>query len=242
MIYARPSQSFDSTTQNAPTGLVGTIGVRIIDQPAGTTVTARTTTGIAEQPAGSGIYSATLTAPATAGTYLVVWDTGGGSPRFASEELVVTGVLPSDVVLPVAGSYVTVAEFTDYAAPFEVTDADELERTLARASRDVDAYCGPWARRDDGSLFGDLTANPEALTAMQIVALKNAVSAQAIYRIQNGEDWALGGGDLYQNTTGPDFSTTGRRGFFSPLAKRELQGSGLVIRGATVGRWRRWVA
>lgn len=94
MLYARPAQSFDITLSGAPTGLTGTLGVRVIDQPAGTTIVARTTAGISEQPAGSGIYSATLTAPSTAGTYLVVWDTGGVTPVYASEELQVTYTLP----------------------------------------------------------------------------------------------------------------------------------------------------
>lgn len=139
-------------------------------------------------------------------------------------------------------AYITQAFFESYAAPFTTTDAAELARVLERASRDVDAFCGPWDRQDDGSIFGDLAANPLGLAAFQVVALRNATAAQALYRIQNGEDWALGGGDLYQSTTGPDFSTTGKRPRFSPQAQQELQGSGLVIRGASLGRRRRWVA
>jgi hypothetical protein len=121
-----------------------------------------------------------------------------------------------------------------------VTDPAELARTLERASRDVDAYCGPTWREDDGSAFGDLAANPKGLAAWQLVALKNATAAQALYRIQNGEDWALGGGDLYQSTTGPDFSTTGQRPRFSPQARQELAGSGLVVAGPAFSR--RWAA
>lgn len=100
MIYARPATPFDATLQAAPTGLVGTLGVRIIDQPAGTTIAARVTSGISEQPPGSGIYSTSLVAPSLAGTYLVVWDTGGVTPVYASEELQVSGVLPADSVPP----------------------------------------------------------------------------------------------------------------------------------------------
>lgn len=102
MIYAQPGTTFEATTQNAPTGLTGTIGVRIIDQPAGTAMVARTTAGISEQPPGSGIYSTTLTAPDAAGTYLVVWDTGGATPAFASEGLQVAASItavpvPADI-------------------------------------------------------------------------------------------------------------------------------------------------
>jgi hypothetical protein len=132
-----------------------------------------------------------------------------------------------------ASVYITEDEFTAWAAPFTVTDSTELARTLERASRDVDAYCGPVWREDDGSAFGDLAANPKGLAAWQLVALKNATAAQALYRIQNGEDWALGGGDLSATVTGPDF-TTQARPRFSPQARQELQGSGLVVRSARV--------
>lgn len=131
-------------------------------------------------------------------------------------------------------SYIDEAFFTSWAAPFTVTDSAELARVMERASRDVDAYCGPIVREDDGSAFGSLTANPKSLLAWQITALKNATAAQTLYRIQNGEDWALGGGDQYQSVSGPDFNTTGRRARFSPQARQELAVAGLVIRGARV--------
>jgi hypothetical protein len=130
-----------------------------------------------------------------------------------------------------ASTYIDQAFFEDWAAPFTTTDPAELARTLERASRDVDTFCGPVWREDDGSAFGDLTANPKGLAAWQLVALKNATAAQALYRIQNGEDWALGGGDLSATVTGPDF-TTAARPRFSPQARQELQGSGLVVRSA----------
>jgi hypothetical protein len=135
-----------------------------------------------------------------------------------------------------ASTYITEAEFVAWAAPFTVTDSAELARIRERASRDVDAYCGPVWREDDGSAFGDLATNPKGLAAWQIVALKNATAAQTLYRIQNGEDWALGGGDLSPTVSGPDF-TTQARPRFSPQARQELRGSGLVVRGARLGAW-----
>lgn len=89
MIYAQPGATFEATVSNAPTGLVGTLGVRIMDGQ-GATVLARATTGIVESPAGSGIYTATLTAPTTAGQYVIAWDTGGATSTWASEDLTVT--------------------------------------------------------------------------------------------------------------------------------------------------------
>lgn len=73
------------------TGLVGTLGVRIIDTPSGSTFLARTTTGIVENPAGSGLYEWSGAGPTTAGTWSVIWDDGSLTPgHTAIEELVVT--------------------------------------------------------------------------------------------------------------------------------------------------------
>lgn len=93
MIYSRPAASFEATASGFPTGLTGTIGVRITDGIGGTTV-ARSTAGISEYPAGSGIYTKVLTAPGTEGQYQVVWDTGGASPQWATDEITVTGSTP----------------------------------------------------------------------------------------------------------------------------------------------------
>lgn len=84
MIQSAAGQPFLSVVENAPAGLVGTIGVTIRDED-GNVVTARSTAGITEAPAG--VYEKTLTAPATEGLYFVDWDTGGASPTHATEEL-----------------------------------------------------------------------------------------------------------------------------------------------------------
>lgn len=89
MPYSAPSTSVEVSAAGFPSGLAGTIGVRLLDGIGGTTI-ARTTAGITETPASSGIYVKVLTAPASEGQYLIVWDTGGASPQYASDELVVT--------------------------------------------------------------------------------------------------------------------------------------------------------
>lgn len=81
--------TFPAVLDGAPTGQAGTIGVQIVTAVGGTVTVPRTTSGITEAPAGSGIYTVTLTAPA-AGSYEVLWDTGGGTPTYAVEELLVT--------------------------------------------------------------------------------------------------------------------------------------------------------
>lgn len=97
-IYSRPGETFYSELDNAPTGMVGTLGVRVLAKSDESTVTARTTAGIVESPAGSGRYKATLTAPNAAGAYTVLWDTGTVSPTTtASDDLSVTYDLPPTV-------------------------------------------------------------------------------------------------------------------------------------------------
>lgn len=100
-IYAVPSTTFQATLTGAPTGLTGTLGVRVLNlavTPPSVAV-ARTTSGIEEEPDGTGIYTATLTAPSAVGNYLVVWDTGGSltPANSTSEELFVTGTPPTPV-------------------------------------------------------------------------------------------------------------------------------------------------
>lgn len=84
-----PSTSFEAVADLGVTGLVGTCGVRVIDNTGLTTV-ARVTAGIIEYPAGSGIYEMTLTSPAVAGQYTILWDDGVSTPgHVAVEDLVV---------------------------------------------------------------------------------------------------------------------------------------------------------
>jgi hypothetical protein len=139
MIYTRPGDAIEPTLEGAPAGLEGTIGVRIIDAPTDAELVARTTVGIVERPAGSGIYTATLTAPADAGSYLVVWDTGGAAPTFAAEELVVTAA-GAPAMAP-AGPYLASREQLERylrTAPAvgrqAVLDGELLDDVLAAAS------------------------------------------------------------------------------------------------------------
>lgn len=107
------STEFETRVQGFPTGLAGTVGVQIRDNAGGTTV-ARTTAGVLEDPAGSGSYVATLVAPADAGDYTILWDTGVISPStVATDPLTVTAAAPA----PPLGSSVTyLPATTDVAA------------------------------------------------------------------------------------------------------------------------------
>lgn len=66
-------------------GLVGTLGFTLLNAD-GTVNTARTTAGVIELAAGSGLYAATVTFPSGFVGDLV-WDTGGASPKYASESI-----------------------------------------------------------------------------------------------------------------------------------------------------------
>jgi hypothetical protein len=96
-IYSRPEETFYSALENAPTGLVGTVGVRILRKSDDSVVLARTTAGIVESPAGSGYYLFTGKAPSIKAAYTVLWDTGTVSPETtAADDLIVTAEVPEE--------------------------------------------------------------------------------------------------------------------------------------------------
>lgn len=126
MIVTAPSVSVEAVAQGFPTGLVGTLGVRVLDGQGATTI-ARTTSGILETPASSGIYTATFTAPATAGQYVVVWDDG---TTFASEQLQVTATAFSPTIPSTPTSY-TAQEIVDMALKMSRRPSSAGNRTDA---------------------------------------------------------------------------------------------------------------
>jgi hypothetical protein len=128
-IYAGIGAGFEATTDGAPPGLVGTIGVRIRRDE--TTVVSRTTAGITEDPGEPGRYIASLTAPSIIDRYSVVFDTGGPDPVFAEEELIVGALSqwPPDVDMVRSGSSI----LTD-AFPSPAGDADLQLRMIEAAA------------------------------------------------------------------------------------------------------------
>jgi hypothetical protein len=74
--------NFGSTNVNL-TGSIG-VGFAVYDT-AGTLISARTTNGVYQTLSGSGIYNAYISFPDNfRGS--ILWDTGGGSPTYASEQ------------------------------------------------------------------------------------------------------------------------------------------------------------
>lgn len=113
MINASPAATFEATLTGAPTGLTGTMGVRILDN-AGATTTGRVTAGIAEYPAGSGFYTVTLTAPSTAGQYTVFWDEGSVGPTTTHSEALTVTYTGLGASSPSGGDLVTLAQVRSF--------------------------------------------------------------------------------------------------------------------------------
>lgn len=76
---------YKSVSFGATYASLATVGYRLYNAD-GTAYAARVTAGVAERPAGSGTYGASIVIPDTF-TGELRWDTGGGSPKYASEAL-----------------------------------------------------------------------------------------------------------------------------------------------------------
>jgi hypothetical protein len=116
-LTAVAGRPFEATVTDAPSGLVGVLGVAITDGDGGQPLP-RTTEGIVESPSGSGVYTASLTAPDEPGDYVIVWDTGGSEPEFTVDDLLV-------LAAPASGdryaSVEDVERYTPARAPYGAT-------------------------------------------------------------------------------------------------------------------------
>lgn len=127
MITVEASSRFEARVEGFPSGLEGTVGVRILDNTGGTWL-ARTTSGVLEDPAGSGSYTATLPAPAVEGQYSVFWDWDGGGTlvpsHTAAEDLrVVAATVQTPAPPPIPpGLPGLAAQVPHLALPFRFAD------------------------------------------------------------------------------------------------------------------------
>lgn len=97
-LYAKPSETLEVSVEAGITGLVGTLGVQVINVETDVAVIVRTTAGISETPAGSGLYFTELTTPSQPGSYIVLWDKGTITPTTVAYDLLVInslGVAPA---------------------------------------------------------------------------------------------------------------------------------------------------
>lgn len=143
-IYSLPGAVFYSELDNAPTGLVGTVAVRLLRKSDDVTVTARTTAGIVESPADSGRYKATMVAPNVEGAYTVFWDKGEVTPTTtATDDLVVTANLP-ELTGPSFPGYPSREELVDGSVNEILTEMTEKQQDALREAAivAVEAYAG----------------------------------------------------------------------------------------------------
>lgn len=134
--FATPGGTVSARTAGWPTGLTGSIGVAVLRESDRAVVTARSTSGITEDTAGT--YRVTLTAPSTAGEYLIVW-TDAAATLTAEEELVVA----AGPAMAAVSQYVTSAELKQTLTLTGQTFADgDLAVAIEAASRGIDDTCG----------------------------------------------------------------------------------------------------
>jgi hypothetical protein len=132
-------------------------------------------------------------------------------------------------------AYATVADFEAYVPGWVTDDADELDKLLERASRDIDSLLGPVRYRLDG-VYAGFKLDPAAdLDDAGAAALARATCAQAEHRYRFVEPGlsaaAATGGRVAKSTKGPDFEQTfeddarpfvNATGLYSPRLRIEL--------------------
>jgi hypothetical protein len=143
-LYIQKSSRFEATVGGFASGLVGTLGVRILDNVGGTTIP-RTTTGITELVPGSGVYAAVLTAPAVPGDYSIVWDDGQtGIQHNAAEDLLV--ITSTTVQVGIGTEGMTFGQILDDVLDNPLRFEADLR---PRAGRSVNLrYAHVWALED----------------------------------------------------------------------------------------------
>lgn len=155
LIYAQPSEKVEIAANDDSTGLVGSLGYQVIDPQTAAVVVARSTAGVVEAPAGSGLYFARLTAPASSGSYVIVWDKGTISPEtVAYDQLVInpSGKAPSSESSEEleAESLITLEELK-FAMNIAAGEVDALrDARLQQAIRDASAAVRRFADRAFG--------------------------------------------------------------------------------------------
>lgn len=217
MIYAAPGDTIEAMLRNAPTDLVGTLTVRVIDDD-GTIIVPETTQGISEFVTGA--YVTTIDLPSESGTWYVVWR--NGTVEVPEELRVARGTVEGIPSLPTPGlTYASMTDFRTYAPEYAALDDAEVGMLLLKAERDVDYNVGPHRVQDNGRKF-----DPAVLRTRDAESLRRATCAQAQYRKLMGPRFFLTG--QHSEVQGPDYTVRGKLPTFGPQAMRELQNGDLL--------------
>lgn len=211
--------TFESMLLDAPTGLVGEMGWKVIDPQIMTEVIGHRTTRITEPSPGT--YFTTDTAPLTADDYLIVWDYNGVE---ASEALIVQ-------VAPIIGPrYATVTDLRNYSPLVAQYSDDDLNQTLREAERWIDLEVPPAPLLDSG-----LKYSPMDLAPADAIQLNYATCAQAEYILHMGPGFFISGAT---NIAGGDYTEFNAPKVAIKAVHHLLQG-GFIRRTSRVSP-RRW--
>lgn len=187
-VTAQIGSTFESLLMDAPIGLVGSIGWKVIDPITLAEVIGHKTQGITEPSPGT--YFTTSTAPLVADQFLIVWDYMGTQ---ATEALVTQ-------VAPIIGPrYATVPDLRNYSSLVSDYTDDNLNETLREAERWIDNYLPPWPVLEDTGL----KLSPPDMNPQQAIQLNYAACAQAEYILHMGPGFFISGSTSIQ---GGDYS------------------------------------
>jgi hypothetical protein len=128
-------------------------------------------------------------------------------------------------------TYATPDDLEDYSEAFVVDNEDAANRLMYRAQQQVDQLL---VGRVGAIQATGLRYDPDALEPWVAQALKNAVCAQAEYRLAMGEDFLIR--DQRQQEQTPDMTLIGKVGRIAPKVYEELAGTGLLRFGARLSR------
>lgn len=123
-------------------------------------------------------------------------------------------------------TYATVADFKAWSVMDPMPADADIQKALDRAEIDVDSYLPGPIIEDTG-----LHVDPATLLTWQVQRLRDATCAQAEYRLELGEEFfqQSSNDEVIQ---GPDFTISGRRSRFSPVAAQLLRTASLLVMGA----------
>lgn len=175
-ITAEAGATFEAMLSNAPTGLVGSLGVDI-ENGNGDVFVARTTAGIVE--IGAGVYvKDDLIAPVIPGTYYVIWDQGG---VFTPEQLIVGPASSLGV-----HDYISLGEVKETLSIGAQTYADDdIQASITASSRAIDKLCNRRFWKDTGA--NDRKFYPRAPAVLLIDDLAEFTSFTNV----GGSSWVL---------------------------------------------------
>lgn len=142
-LYAKPSEKIEVSVEAGITGLVGTLGVQVINVETDIPVISRTTAGISEVPAGSGLYFTDITAPVT-GSYIILWDKGTITPTTVAYDLLVVNGAGATPASSEGENLITLAQLKAAegiaAGEVDLVRDAKLEQAILFASAAIRSY------------------------------------------------------------------------------------------------------